>query len=172
MWILNYLPGPIIHLLLIIGISGIIMGFALSFVPIINKYKLPIQIISLILFSVALYLEGGVSYKKDSDLKIAELQLELEKAKAESGKINTEVITKYLTKKQIIKEKGNTIIEYIDREIKVFDNSCPLPDQVIKAHNAAAKNELKSDTVLTPSSEIDTKFHNDSAKPQMKLPRK
>jgi hypothetical protein len=34
------------------------------------------------------------------------------------------------------------VIEYIDKEVKVYDNQCKIPDVAIKAHNMAASSEI------------------------------
>ena len=56
MWIFTVTPDWIIHAILGLGIIGVILGFVLGFIPIIGKYKLPIQIISILILSLGLYL--------------------------------------------------------------------------------------------------------------------
>jgi hypothetical protein len=50
------------------------------------------------------------------------------------------VQTRIVTKTKIIKEKADTIVEYVDRdrEIIKFDNKCPVPQEAIDVHNEAA----------------------------------
>jgi hypothetical protein len=166
MWILDFLPDAFFHLILIIGITGIIAGFLLSFIPIVNQYKLPIQVVSILLFSIGLWYEGGIAKDREWKEKVAELEKKLAIAKAESEKVNTEIITQVVTQKQIIKEKGKTVIEYVDREVIKYDNTCAIPEVVINAHNAAATNDT---TLLKSGSEIDTSVHNALVKSKIKL---
>ena len=156
----------LIHTTLIIGIIGLLISWVLSFVPLVGRYRLPIQVVSVILFSVSLWFEGSLSKDRQWKAKVEELEAKLAVAKIESEKINTEVITQVVTQKQVIKEKGKTVIEYIDREVVKYDSSCPLPSDVISAHNAAATNDVK---LLNPESEVSTKDHNKLAKPELKL---
>jgi hypothetical protein len=169
MWILDFLPDAFFHLILIIGITGIIAGFLLSFIPIVNQYKLPIQVVSILLFSIGLWYEGGIAKDREWKEKVAELEKKLAIAKAESEKVNTEIITQVVTQKQIIKEKGKTVIEYVDREVIKYDNTCAIPEVVINAHNAAATNDT---ALLKGGSEIDTAEHNALAKSKIKLSTK
>lgn len=155
-----------IHGALIIGVIGLLTSWVLSFIPFVSQYRLPIQVVSVILFSVSLWFEGSLSKDRQWKAKVEELEAKLAVAKIESEKINTEVITKVVTQKQVIKEKGKTVIEYIDREVVKYDSSCPLPSDVISAHNAAATNDVK---LLNPESEVSTKDHNKLAKPGLKL---
>ena len=141
MWIINWLPEFVVHLIFLAGIAGTIAGFVLGFIPFVSKYKLPIQIISLLLLSLGVYLEGGLAEKAKWELRVKEMEAKVAKAEAKSAVVNTEIVEKVVKEKQIVKVKGDKVIEYIDREVKVFDNTCTVPELAIKAHNMAAKNE-------------------------------
>jgi hypothetical protein len=145
MWIINWLPEFIVHLIFLAGVVGTIAGFVLGFIPLISKYKLPIQIISLLLLSLGVYLEGGLAEKAKWELRVKEMEAKVAQAETKSAVVNTEIVEKVITQKQVIKVKGDKVIEYIDREVKVFDNTCTVPEIAIKAHNMAAKNEAPSE---------------------------
>ena len=70
--------------------------------------------------------------------KVAELEKKVEEGKLQSEKVNTQIVTKYLTKTQVIKEKGEDVIKYVDREVVKIDERCVLPSEAVKAHNQAA----------------------------------
>ena len=173
MWMLNFLPEIVIHLTLLAGIVVTFTGFFVGFLPFVNTYKLIIQVLGIALLSFGLYLEGGLSFKQKYELEVAELKEKLAAAEAKSAKVNTEVVIKYVTQRQIVKEKGENIIEYIDREVVKFDKNCPIPDVVIKAHDASALN-LPVEQLLTPSTTVNTKVHNEAVNPTSKmiLPKK
>ena len=162
MWLLSFLSEAVTHLILFAGIIGVIAGFVLGFIPFISTYKLPIQIISILVLSFGLYLEGGLAEQAIWQLKVKEMEASVAKAEAASQQVTTSVVTKILTKKQIIKEKGNDIVQYIDREVVKYNNTCTIPEVVITAHNSAAKNEP---TQL----EVPTDLHNKLANPPMIL---
>lgn len=141
MWILSVLPDWIFHAILSLGIVGLIAGFFLGFIPVINRYKLPIQIVSFMLFSLGLYLEGGLADNKEWQARVNEVKEKVAEAEVKSEKTNTKVVTKVITKNVVVKEKGDEIIKYVDREIVKYDNTCPVPAEVVKAVNAAAQNK-------------------------------
>lgn len=145
MWVITVMPEWIFHIILIIGIIGLILASFLSFIPFINKYKLPLQVISFVLFSIGLYLNGSLANDKEWQLRVSDLEKQVAEAKAKSEKVNTEVVTKVVTKNRIIKEKGDEIIKYVDREVVKYDNICPVPSEVVKALNAAAQNKTVED---------------------------
>jgi len=166
MWILSFFPDFVTHIIFVVGVLGTIAGFVLGFVPFIAPYKLPIQIISILVLSLGLYLEGGLADQAVWQLKVKEMEAKVAKAETESQKVTTEVVTKILTKKQVIKEKGDDIVQFIDREIVKYNNICEIPEIVITTHNAAAKNDP---TLLKKQIEVSTELHNQLATPPMIL---
>lgn len=161
MWLFEF-PEYFYHIILGIGILGTLAGFVLNFIPFIKQYSFPVQVISIIVLTLGVYLEGGLSVKDELDKDVADLKVKLAEAEAKSEKINTIIVTRVLTKREIVKEKGNTIIEYVDREVVKYNDRCEIPKEAITAHNAAALNK-SIDEVLTPNTVIDTKEHNSVA---------
>lgn len=141
-WILTFVPTFAFHLALIAAVIGLLVAAFLGTFPIISKYKLPIQLVSLILLVGAVFFQGALAYKQSVAVEVAELKLRLKDAEVKSVVTNTEIVEKIVTDTQIIREKGNTITEYVDREIVKYDNFCELPSEVINAHNMAATLKL------------------------------
>lgn len=154
MWIINWLPEFVVHLIFLAGVVGTIAGFILGFIPFVSKYKLPIQIISLLLLSLGVYLEGGLAEKAKWELRVKEMEAKVAAAQAESQKTNVQIVEKIVTEKEYIKVKGAKVVEYIDREVKVFDNNCTIPEVAIKAHDMSAGNEAPPEV---PKTEGETK---------------
>jgi len=149
MWIINWLPEFVVHLIFLAGIVGTIAGFVLGFIPFVSKYKLPIQIISLLLLSLGVYLEGGLAEKAKWELRVKEMEAKVAAAQAESQKTNVEIVEKIVTEKEYIRLKGQKVVEYIDREVKVFDSNCTVPEVAIKAHDMSAANEAPTENTIT-----------------------
>ena len=145
MWIISFLPDWVFHAMLIGGILGTVAGFVLGMVPGIKMYVLPIRVISLIVLAFALYLEGGLADYAAWQLKVKEVEAKLAEAELKSAKENTKIVTKVITKTQVIKTRGETITKYIDREIVKYDTKfapggqCEIPKDFIKALNDAAE---------------------------------
>lgn len=174
MWLLSILPDFAVHLLLTLGILGIIAGFLLGFIPFVSKYKLPIQIISIMIFAFAVYLEGGLANEQSWQMKVKELEAKVAEAKAKSEKVNTEIVTKIVEKEKVITQKGKDIITIIEKEVPKIENTCTvLPDIVVRIHNAAALNDPTLITV--PENKSTTKVEKKpetTNKPALILPSK
>lgn len=141
MWIIQHLPEWVFHFIFAVGVLGTIAGFVLSMIPVIKKYGIPIKVISLLVLTLGVYLEGALSDNKEWELRVKELEAKLAEASAESAKENIKIIEKIVYKDRVIKEQGMIVKQYIDREVVKYDNTCPIPNEVVKAHNAAARNE-------------------------------
>lgn len=164
MWIFTVMSDIIIHLILAAGVVGLIAGFVLGFIPIINRYKLPIQIISILVFSLGVYLEGGLANEKEWQVKVKEAEAKAAKAEAESAQKTIELQAALVERDNAIKSKGNTIVKYIDRyrdrtliqevpgpervrieKIIEYVENCPIPPELVNIHNEAAKLNKKSE---------------------------
>ena len=141
MFLISFLPDYFIHLLLAAGVTGVVAGFVLGFVPFISTYKLPIQVISIIVLTFAVYLEGGISEKQRYEKKVADLKVKIAEAEKQSEITTIQIVEKLKVETQVIHEKGKDIIRYIDRTVVEYDNSCDLPELIVTIHNAAALNK-------------------------------
>ena len=143
-----FLTEYVTTLLLVIGAILLLAGLVLNVVPLLKTYRLPIQVIGIVIFAYGVYLQGGVAVEQKYKLQVAELEKKLKDAEVAAQKVNTKIVTEVVTKREIVKEKGQDVIRYVDREVVKYDNTCPMPDVVIKAHNAAAKNEKVNDLIV------------------------
>jgi hypothetical protein len=137
-WILTLLPVWIIHSVLGTGVLGLLIAFFVQRIPFIKTYRYLIKIVSSILLILGLFLQGALAYKESIALAVAKLEVRLAKAEAKSQKTNVEIVEKIVKDKEVVRVKGKTITEYVDREVIKYENKCSLPVEVIRAHNAAA----------------------------------
>ena len=162
MFIIQYLPEIVVHLIFAAGLLGIIAGFLLSFIPAIKPYKLAIQVISLLVFTLGVYLQGALEDTKIWQKRVLELEVKVKEAEAKSAEVNTVVQEKVVTKTQVVKEKAKEITKYVDRytdrevlkeipgpervrveEVIKYVERCSLPQDLVDAHNKAI-NELNA----------------------------
>lgn len=141
MWILNFLPDWIFYGILGLGILALLATYLLRFIPIpaIYMYKTPIQLVSILLIAFGVYMMGAIANEEAWKARVAQLEKEYAESQVQSEKVNTEVVTKYITKREVVHQKGEEIVRYIDREIVKYNEVCKLPAEIIKIHNDAAK---------------------------------
>lgn len=145
MFILSILPDWVFHAITIAGVLGTIVGFVLGMIPAVKTYIIPVRVISILLLSLGLYLEGGLADYKVWEARVKEVEAKLAQAEVQSVKENTKIVTKVITKTQIVKTRGQDIVRYVDREIVKYDTKfapggqCEIPQEFIKAHNDSAE---------------------------------
>jgi predicted membrane metal-binding protein len=149
MWILQLLPSAVIlwfcNILLLGGILLTVAGFFIHRLPFLYQYQLPFKVIGIALLVLGVYFRGGYAVESEWRQRVVELEAQLKVAEAESAKVNTVIQDRVVTKTRIIKEKADTLIQYVDRdvfkdrEIVKEVNNCPVPQEAIDVHNEAAR---------------------------------
>jgi len=142
MWILQWIPNWFFYALLIIGLLGFFATYLIKFIPIpaIYIYRTPIQIVSIILVVIGVYMAGSIANNESWLAKVNEVKAKLAEAEAKGVKETIKVVEKVVYKERIVKERGQNIVQYIDREVVKFDNKCEIPPTFIDAHNQATEN--------------------------------
>lgn len=139
MWILNWLPDFVFHLILIAGVLGLLASWVLRFIPLVATYRLPIQVAGVLLTILGVWYEGGIAKDAEWKARVAELEIKVAQAEAKSATENVKIVTKVVKQLELVRTRGNDVVKYIDREIVKYDNVCPIPKEVVKAHNMAAE---------------------------------
>jgi energy-coupling factor transporter transmembrane protein EcfT len=149
MWILHFLPDAVIlwicNIVLLAGILLTVTAFFIRRIPVINQYRIPAQVLGIALLVLGVYWRGGYAIEMEWRERVAEVEARVAAAEAKSAEENVKIVTKVVTKTQVIRTRGETITKYIDREIVKYDEKfarggmCEIPQEFIKAHNSAAE---------------------------------
>jgi hypothetical protein len=145
MWILYLLPSWYTHAVPILGIAIILISMFLKVIPFISTYYLPLRIIGFVIFVFGIFFEGVMFSGKELESKVKELEAKVVEAEAKSVVVNTKIVEKIVTKQKVIKERGEEIIKYVDKEIIKYDvkfapgGQCEIPKEFITIHNKAAE---------------------------------
>lgn len=134
-WMLGLLPDWFWTLLLVASIVAI--GLSKFIAP----YKLPLRWGGLAGLLLSIWCLGAASNEEKWQERVKELEAKLAIAENKSHEENVKIEEKVVTKTKVIKQKGEEIIKYIDRnnEIIKYVEHCPLPKDVIDLHNSAAR---------------------------------
>ena len=140
MWILQWLPDWLFYLMFFAGLLGFLATYLIKFIPIpaVYIYKTPIQIVSVILIAIGVYMSGAISNEEAWQLRVKEMEAKVAAAQVESAKENNKIDNKIADKQQKIREKQVIVRQYIDREIVKYDEDCKIPADFISILNKAA----------------------------------
>lgn len=141
MWILKFLPDWIFYVLFFIGVIGVAITYLLKFIPIpaLFVYRTPIQIISILLVAFGTFMSGAIWNEDAWKARVAKLEKDVAEAEAKAGQVTVETVTKYVDRTKVIREKGERIVQVVDREVVKYNDICKVPNEVVKIHNDAAK---------------------------------
>lgn len=135
MFLLQFLPSWLFTATLLIGIVVYLVATNLTILPQAKLFKYS----SIFAVLLSIYMLGA-QHDNDAWLqRVKELEAKIAKLEIESTKTNTEIVTKVITKRELIRERGSDIIQYVDKEIVKYDNTCKIPPEVVQAHNKAAR---------------------------------
>ena len=139
MWLMAILPDFVFHLLTVLGVLGVVGSLFFAFIPFVSSYKTPIQIVSIVALVVGIYFEGAIANEAKVQAQISALQVKVAEAEASAAKENIKIVEKIVYKDKIIRQRGEDIIQYVDREIVKYDSQCVIPKEFIEAVNKAAE---------------------------------
>ena len=146
---LHLLPDALIlwicNIVLLAGLALTLVAFFIKRIPIINQYRIPAQVLGIALLTAGVYWRGGYEIEMTWRERVRELEAQVAAAEAKSAEANTKIVTKVVTRTQVIRTRGEDIVKYVDREIVKYDEKfakggeCEIPKEFIKAHNDAAE---------------------------------
>lgn len=150
MWLLHFFSDGfiqfIVHAVLATGIVGCFLTFVLLnrlllLVPMLAPYYQALRAVSVLFLVAGIYLEGGYAAEMQWRERVREMEERVALAEKQSQEANEKLAAGGKEKIKIIREKGQVIKQYINREVTRYDSTCVIPQEVVKAHNAAARNE-------------------------------
>ena len=150
MWLLSWVPDAFLEMMvnavLITGAVSTVLSFfvinrLLRWIPPLARWVNLLQIISAVLLLSGIYFKGSFSTEQSWRQRVAEVEKKLKTAEAESERLNDALAKKTAEKNKVIRGKEFIVKQYIDREVTKYDTTCPVPAPVVKALNAAAKQE-------------------------------
>ena len=144
-WMLGLIPDWVWTTLLVGSVVGLLASLLLKRIPFVSQYRFPIQAVSFLSLLVSIWFISANSTNAVWEAKIKDLEDKVKLAEEAANNKNVEIQEKIVTKTTVIKEKGKTQIEYVDRvitqdkEVVKYIEQCPVPKAIIDAHNVATE---------------------------------
>ena len=145
MWFLSFLPSWYVHIIPLLALAIIFASMVLKVIPFVSTYYIPIRIIGFVLLLFGVFFEGGLYMNQQWTAKVKEMEEKIAVAEAKSKEVNVQIVEKFIVKQNTIREKGDEVIKYIDREIVKYDvkfapgGQCEIPKEFVESINKAAK---------------------------------
>lgn len=153
-WMLSLIPDSlfvwIYYVILTAGVALYIASKLVKWLPLMGQYKLPAELVGVVLLVVGAYFYGGHGVQQAWLARVQELEAKVKVAEEKSQQVNTVIQEKIVTKVKVIKENV-----YVNREIikevagKQLDAQCTLPKSTVSLHDSASRNEVPERAAAT-----------------------
>jgi len=161
-WMLSLVPDSIFvwiyYIMLTLGVGLYIVSKLVKWLPMMGQYKLPAELVGVVLLVVGAYFYGGHGVQQAWLARVQELEAKVKIAEEKSQQVNTVIETRVVTKIKVVKENV-----YVNREIikevagKQLDASCSLPKSTISLHDSASRNEVAERAAATDGTPSEVK---------------
>ena len=148
MWLITFLPDAMVALVIytiIIAGAGLLIASGLTrWFPVVAAYRTPMTVMGIVIFSFGIYLQGARANEAVWQQRVQDLETKVARAEAASAQATVEIVEKVVNKTRVVREKAQTEIQFIDRvlkenqEIIKYVERCPVPAELLDAHNRAA----------------------------------
>jgi hypothetical protein len=148
----------IYYIILTSGVALYIASKLVKWIPLMGQYKLPAELVGVVLLVVGAYFYGGHGVQQAWLARVAELEAKVKIAEEKSQQVNTVIQEKVVTKIKVVKENV-----YVNREIikevagKQLDASCSLPKSTVSLHDSASRNEVAERAAATDGTPSEVK---------------
>lgn len=138
MFLLSILPDFVFHLITIVGILGLVVGFLLSSIPFVNTYAREIQIGAVILTVVGVWFEGGMANEARWQKLVADAEARALKAEALAAEANGKIEYKIVEKTKVVEVVDRRVQQQIKEIATKMDQRCYVIPEANTIHNDAA----------------------------------
>lgn len=145
MWILNFLPDIAFHIITFAGVVGLFTSYFLGIFPLLNQYKLPIQIASICLLVAGIYFEGMIANEAGWQSKVKQMEAKALIAEAKAKNANTQIEIQYVDRVQTVTDVQYVVQERIREVEKLIDKECKITPEALDILNTAADNRIQED---------------------------
>jgi len=148
-WMLSFIPDSlfiwITYGLMTIGAGLYVASKLVQWIPLMGQYKLPAELIGIVVLLSGVYLFGGYGVEMAWRDKVRQLEEKVKAAEAKSQEVKIQIQEKIVYKTKVVKEKETVYIDRIKEIAKEIDAKCEVDPRVIEELNKASEDPFKGD---------------------------
>jgi len=118
-----------------VGAIGILASYVIKFIPFLNIYRTPIQIVSIILLCAGIYWYGGYDTEMQWRARVAEMEAKVKESEEKAPIITKEIVTKYKDKILVVKKGVEVIKKEIEVKREIINEGCKLNPTAVEIYN-------------------------------------
>jgi len=158
MWYLelaySFIPDSYIELatyaIVAIGITLYILSKLVSWIPFIKSYKLPLELVGVILYGVGAFYAGGYGVERIWRERVEQVQAKVKELEGKQAEVVVRIETKVVTKVKKVEVVKEIIKKEIVEKEKLINANCDVSPDAIEMFNKSVTNP----ELLQPVGEI------------------
>ena len=111
-----------------------------GWLPFIKSYKLPIELVGVILYGIGAFYAGGYGVERMWRERVAVMEQQVKEAEAKSAQVVVKIETKVVTKIKRVVEVREVIKHEIEIQKEIINAGCEINDAAIQMYNRAVTN--------------------------------
>jgi len=148
-WMLSFIPDSlfiwITYILMAIGAGLYVASKLVQWIPLMGKYKLPAELIGIVVLLGGVYLFGGYGVEMSWRDKVRQLEEKVKAAEEKSQEVKIQIQEKIVYKTKVVKERETVYVDRIKEIAKEIDAKCEVDPRVIEELNKASEDPFKGD---------------------------
>ena len=148
-WMLSFIPDSlfiwITYILMVIGAGLYVASKLVQWIPLMGKYKLPAELIGIVVLLGGVYLFGGYGVEMSWRDKVRQLEEKVKAAEEKSQEVKIQIQEKIVYKTKVVKERETVYVDRIKEIAKEIDAKCEVDPRVIEELNKASEDPFKGD---------------------------
>ena len=148
-WMLSLIPDSLFiwvtYAMIGVGLALYIASKLVAWIPLMGQYKLPAELIGVLVLVGGAFLFGGYGVEMSWRAKVAELQEQIKVAEAKSQEVKVQIQEKIVYKTKVVKERETVYVDKIIEIAKEVDAKCEVDPRVIEQINKAAEDPFKEE---------------------------
>ncbi len=121
--------------------AGIVLYIAsklVTWIPMMGQYKLPAEVVGVVLLVVGAFFYGGHGVQKAWLDRVAELEAKVKAAESKSQVVNTVIQTKIVERVKIVEKQVEVVKKEIEIQREVINAECKINDVAVELYNKAS----------------------------------
>ena len=149
-WLIGIIIGSIpVWIWPVLTLAGLGINIAASIVttiPWLRMYRLPVEILGVVIMALSLYMWGGSSIDGIWQERAKEMQAKIDAAEVKSQQVNTVVETKVVKEIQYVDRQVKTHNVQMQKDVAAIDKECKVSDVAVSDYNSALSDpDVKGD---------------------------
>lgn len=140
MWLLNFIPDFVFHILVIASVLGILASEFFGFL--LRGYAVQVRLVSIILLVFGIFMEGAIFNQSAWETKVLEAENKVLELQVESEKTNTKLAEALKNNELLRKDRRYETKTIIKNEVARHDGSCVLSNAFIRVHDSSSQDQV------------------------------